>query len=103
MPSKIHTQAAGENKPTSERNVRMLKDRIRSTVHLVPYRKMPMLMIDPILGQAKSMLNALTSKTGILTTMSARNIIKGRPNLYYNTMYLNMGAYVQLFEGTKNT
>ena len=48
------------------------------------------------------MMNAFPSKTEILTTMSARNIIEGRPNLYYNTMSLKLGEYVQLFEGTKN-
>ena len=61
------------------------------------------MMIDSIPEQAQSILNAFTSKTGISTTMSARKIIKGRPNLDYNTMYLKLGAYVQLFEGTKNT
>ena len=99
----MHTQAAGEHEPTSEQNIMTLKDRTRSTVHLVPYRKMPLFMIDSIVRQEKSMLNALTSNTVILTTMSARNIIKGMPNLDYNTMSLKLGAYVQLFEGTNNT
>ena len=103
MPSTQHTQAAGEHKPTSEQNIRTLKDRTRSMVHLVPYRKMPMLIIDSIGIQVQYLLNYLPSKTGILTTMSARNIIKGRPNLDYNTMSLKLGVYVQLFEGTKNT
>ena len=79
-----------------------IKDRTRSTVHPVPYRKIPLLMIDSIVGQTKSRPNTLPYNTVISTTMSVRNIVKGRPNLYYNTMYLNMGAYVQLFEGKKN-
>ena len=64
---------------------------------------MPLMVIGSILEQAESMLNDFPSKTGIATTMSTRNIIKGRPNLDYSTMCLNMGVYVQLFEGTKNT
>ena len=103
MTSTLHTQESGEHKPISEQNIRTLKDRNSSTVHLVPYRKMPLLMIYYIVGQAQIMLNDFPSKTIISTTMSARNIIKGRPNLYYNTISLNLGAYVQLFEGTKNT
>ena len=71
-------------------------------VHLVPYRKMPMLIIEYIVGQAKSTLNDLPPKTGISTTMSERNITEGRPNLDYNTMSLNTGSYIQLFEGKKN-
>ena len=81
MPFTLNTQATGEHKPTSEQNIRMLKDSTRSTVHLVPYRKMPPVMIDYIVGQAQSMLNAFPSETRILTTMSARNIFEGNQNL----------------------
>ena len=102
MPSTLHTYAAGGHEPTPERNTMKIKDRNRSTVHSVPYRKMPLLNIDSIVGQEKSMLDTFPYNTGISTTISARKIIKGRPNLYYNTMYLNMGAYVQIFEGKKN-
>ena len=75
MSSTIHTQAAVEHEPKMEQNIRTLKDRIRSTVHSVPYRKMPLLIIDYIVLQAQSMLNSLLFKTVILTTMLARNII----------------------------
>ena len=44
-PSTFYTQAAGENEPTSEQNIRTLEDRTRSMVHSVPYMKMPLLMI----------------------------------------------------------
>ena len=97
----IHKQASGENEPTLEWNIRILKDRIRSMVHSVPYRKMPLLITDYKVGQAQSMLNFFSSKTGISTTMSVRNIIKGRKILDYNPMDLKLGAYVQLFEGKK--
>ena len=103
VPSTLHKQSAGENEPTSKWNIRILKDRTRSTVHSVPYRNMSLFNIDSIVGQAQSMLNAFPSKTGILNFMSARNIIKGRPNLDYNTMSLKLGSYIQLFEGTNNT
>ena len=60
------------------------------------------MMIDFIVGKSQSMINAFPSKTGIPTNMSARIIIEGRLNLDYNTMSLKLGAYIQLFEGTKN-
>ena len=75
MTSTLHTQESGEHKPISEQNIRTLKDRNSSTVHLVPYRKMPLLIIDYIVLQAQSMLNSLLFKTVISTTMLARNII----------------------------
>ena len=92
MPYTLHTQAAGEQELTSERNIITLKDSIRSTVHSVLYRKMPLLMSNSISGQAKSMQNDFPYNIGILNTMSARNIIEGRQHLDYNTMSLNMGA-----------
>ena len=64
---------------------------------------MPLLIIDSVVGQAQYVLDDFPSKTLILTTMPARNIIEGRPSLDYNTMSLKLVAYVQLFEGTNNT
>ena len=103
MPSILNTQAAREHGPTLERNIRTLKDRTRSMVHLVPYRKITLLVIYSIVRQAKSMMNAFPSKKVISTTMSSRSIIEGRQNLFYNTMSLKLGAYIQLFQGAKNT
>ena len=47
----------------------------RSMLHSVPHRKMALSMIEFIVGQAKSTLNAFPSKTIISTTTSERNII----------------------------
>ena len=60
------------------------------------------MMIDSISEQTQSMMNDLTSKTGIYTTISVSNVIEVSPNLDYNTMSLNMGECLQLFEGWKN-
>ena len=49
------------------------------------------------------MLSSFPSKTGISNTMSERKFVEERPNLYYNTISLKLGSYIQLFEGTKNT
>ena len=45
------------------------------------------------------MLNYLHSKAGISTTLSARIIFEGRPNLDHNTISLNLVAYIQLYKG----
>ena len=96
--SNLYTQAAGEHKSTEEQNIRTIKDRTISTVYSVPYRKMPLLMIELILEQEQSMLNAFTTKTGISTTLPEINIVEGRPSLDYNTMSLKIRAYIQLYE-----
>ena len=43
------------------------------------------------------------SKILISNTISVMKIIEARPNLYYNTVSLNLVAYVKLFERTNNT
>ena len=48
VPSMLHTQAEGENEPTSEQNIGMIKDRTRSMVNSEPYSKIPLLIIDSI-------------------------------------------------------
>ena len=58
-----------------EKSVRTIKDITISTVHSVPYGKMPLLIIDTISEQAQSMLNDLPSKTGFYTTLPEINII----------------------------
>ena len=59
--------------------------------HLSTYRKNPLMIIESIAEHAQYMMNSLPSKTLISTTMSARNVIKGRKNLDYNTMYIKLG------------
>ena len=48
VPYTLHTQAAGEHEPTSERKIRTRKDRTWSTLHSVPYWKMPLMTIDSL-------------------------------------------------------
>jgi len=36
-------------------------------------------------------------------TMSAQNLLEGKPNLDYNTLSLSLGVSVQLYQGTTNT
>ena len=81
---------------TLKRNIMTLKDRTRSTVHSVPYIKMPLLVIEALAKQAQSMLHAFPTKTGISTTLSARNAIKERPNLNYNIMSIQLVLYVKM-------
>ena len=44
--STLHTQEIVEHDPTMEQNIMTPKDRTGSTVHLVPYKKMMLLIID---------------------------------------------------------
>ena len=53
MPYTLHTQVDGEHKPTSERNITTLKDRNRSTVHSLPYRKISMMIIVSVMIKKK--------------------------------------------------
>ena len=67
--STLHKHSAVDHEPSSDQNIITLKGKIRSTVHSIPYRKMPLLMIESIVRQAQYLINAFTSKTGTSTTM----------------------------------
>ena len=86
-----------------ERKVCTIKDRCRSIVHSTPYRRMPTLLVDAVVDRGTLGINGFPLKTGISMTMSAQNLLEGKPNLDYNTLSLSIGACVQLYEGTMNT
>jgi len=95
--------AAGECAEMVEKNVCTIKDRCRSIVNSTPYRRMPTLLCNAEVDRGTIGLNGFPSKTGISSTMSAWNILEGKPNLDSNTLSLSLGAYLQQHEGTTNT
>jgi len=58
---------------------------------------MPTLLVDAVVDRGTIGLNGFPSKTGISMTMSAQNLLEGKPNLDYNTLSLSLGVYIQLY------
>ena len=81
-----------------ERSIRTIKERLRSCVHGLPFRRLPKLMITHIVSDAVRCLNQFPHATGISSTMSPLTIVTGSNTPDYNAMRLELGTYVQVFE-----
>jgi hypothetical protein len=102
-PHTTHICAAGKHVPEIERSICTTKERTRCTVHSMPYKHLPNMMMKHIILDGMSWLNALESKNGISTTMSPSSIVLGTPSPDCKHLKLRTGAYVQLYIGTTNT
>ncbi len=61
-----------------ERSIRTVKERLRSTVHGLPFKRLPRLMIVELVAHVVNCLNMFPWKNGISQTMSPSTIVTGR-------------------------
>ena len=77
VPATTHICATGEHVPEIERSIRTVKERTRCTVHSMPYKRLPNMMMKHIVLNSVYWLNAFPSKNGISSTMSPSSIVLG--------------------------
>ena len=77
----------------AERNIRTLKERIRATVHSVPFLAIPKVMIVGLVIGITEKLNLFPAKEGISRIYSPRQIITGRC-IHFKQLGFPFGAYV---------
>ena len=80
-PRILHTYAREEHVGIIERSVRSIKERCRSTVHGMPYKRMTILMVKSLVEGVVGMMNAFPSKQGISDTLSPSTIVEGKSKL----------------------
>jgi hypothetical protein len=83
-----------------ERSIRTIKERSRSTVHGLPYKRLPRLMVNELVKHSVTCLNQIPADDGVSDTLSPNTIMTGKPNPDYNYMTLEFGMYVQVYEPT---
>ena len=81
-----------------ERSIRTIKERLRACVHGLPFRRLPKLMITQMVADSVRCLNQFPRTNGISSTMSPSTIVTGAATPDYNSMRLELGTYVQVFE-----
>ena len=86
-----------------ERSIRTIKERLRSCVHGLPFKRLPKLMIQSMVADAVRCLNSFPWRYGISATLSPTTIVTGAASPDYNCMRLELGAYVQVFEDNTPT
>lgn len=81
-----------------ERSIRTIKERLRSCVHGLPFRRLPKIMITHMVADSVRCLNQFPHANGISATLSPSTIVTGSATPDYNAMRLELGTYVQVFE-----
>jgi len=98
LPSRLNVTAADDHVGEVERSIRTMKERARTTIHGLPFKRLPKVMIQALVYHAAKGLNQCPAKNGISDTLSPLTIMTGRANPDYNELKLEFGSYVQVFE-----
>ena len=101
-PGILYTYAREEHVGIIERSVRSIKERCRSTVHGMPYKRMTILMVKSLVEGVVGMMNAFPSKQGISDTLSPTTIVEGNPKLDLKRKIITFGTYALVYTTTSN-
>ena len=76
-----------------ERSIRTIKERVRTTIHGLPFRRLPKLLLRELVFASVKWLNIFPAVDGISKTMSPYTIMTGRPGPDFQTLKLEFGTY----------
>jgi len=98
LPLQLDIPAADDHVGEVEHSVRTMKEHTRTTIHGLPFKHLPKLMVKELVFNSAKALNQFPAQNGISNTLSPLTILTGRPNPDYNDLKLEFGSYVQVFE-----
>lgn len=98
LPTRLNIVDADDHVHEVERSIRTIKERIRCTIHGLPFRRIPKTLVRAITENSVKMLNQFPSRNGVSNHISPLTIMTGVPLPDYNTMTLELGTYVQIYE-----
>ena len=75
-----------------ERSIRTIKERIRTTIHGLPFRRIPQLMLKELVFASVKWLNLFPAVDGISKTMSPYTIMTGRPGPDFQTLKIGRAS-----------
>ena len=90
--------AADEHVPNIEHYIWTVKDRVRSTYRMLPFKCVPQLILIHLVKNAVFWLNTLPARDGVSSVHSPRYLLTGRELEYPLHMRLEFGEYVQTHE-----
>jgi hypothetical protein len=99
---KVSICPADSHVPEAERSIRTIKETVRATIHGMPYKRLPRVMVGELVSFAARTYNILPSGDGISTMLSPDNIVTGKPKPDYHSLQLEFGTYVQVYDGTSS-
>jgi len=80
----------------------MIKEHVCANVQSLPFKHLPKIMIIGIVQCVVQVLNQFPAMDGVSDMLSPLTIMTGWPNPYYNSMKIDFGANVQVFEDNQH-
>ena len=96
----LNLTAANEHEPFVERRIRVIKERVRSVRHSLPFKVLPKKLVANMVLFCTKLLNFFPTKGGISTTLSPKAIMSGE-QINYKDYKLPFGSYCQVHEETE--
>ena len=72
-------------------------------MHSIPFKRIPRVMCRAVVEKAVKDLNQFPAKDGIAEKMSPLTMMTGKPFPDYNSLLLEFGTYVQVYEDNSPT
>ena len=94
----LNTSDADDHQPDIERAIRTVKDRVRSTYRMLPYKYVPRLMVVHLVRNTIFWLNTFPAVDGWSSRHSPRYIMTGSHLDYNKHARAEFGEYVQTHE-----
>ena len=87
-----------------ERSIRTIKEWVRCSIHDLPFRNYPRVLITGCITYNIKRLNSIPAEDGISDTMSPNTLVTGAQCLDYNELVkLHFGDYVQVHQERRIT
>jgi phospholipid N-methyltransferase len=93
LPTPVNIADADDHVAKVKRSIRTVKERMRCLIQGLPFKRIPRAIMRAAIENANKRLNQLPTKNGVSDTLSPLTIMTGRPNLDYNDMKIEFGAY----------
>ena len=91
----VHCPPAGAHVPEAERNIRVIKERVRITNSHIPFKICPNVMARMMVLNAVTQLNLVPAKGGVSPYYSPHVILKGQVLDWSKHCQFEFGTYVQ--------
>ena len=94
----LNTTAANEHVPTTDKQIKMVKERVRSTWNLLPYKKCSNRMISIMVENAVLCINGLPVNSGMSYMISLQTHMTGTIIDFKKHCKIEFNAYAEAHE-----
>ena len=94
--------ATNEHVAIADREIRTLKERVRSILVSLPYKRITNMMLDILVVGSIKLKNRLPKHTDLTKTILPAAIVEGKGKLNFIKKRVRFGAYCEVWVKTKN-